>query len=218
MNKLYKKIEFSKKMHDRIIAMCRSVNMFVLEKDPSVINSDYWGLCEYRNSEIVGLSGYVHHIENKHKQLQTSLDEVCEFDNDLLKLFDELGLHIFFGKISSGNWGIHKHSYPPNSIWNMCVLDHNTENCKVGFHRPTGDEYYKEASSTYYYDHLKDDIEVTTELVVDVTPGDIYTFNVWEWHSFFVPNNKKVDVYVFYFVGANTEEDINKILERLAND
>jgi hypothetical protein len=156
------------------------------------------------------------HKNDVHYPLTDSLENVLKDIPELEEFFNEFDLHPYFGKAVSGNFGVHKHAFEPTATWNLCVLDKNTENSKVGFHYPVeGRELYGPATYEYFYDHLDNDRPVTTELILDLGPEDIYSFNVWQWHSFVVPENKKTDVYLFYFKNAATEQEINRIIDRL---
>lgn len=216
MNEFYRKPLLGPKLHDRIITLAREVNQFVNDNDPDANNSDYWGLCDNRDAEIVSYIDFEHHKNDRHYPLKTDIHQVYDQIPRLREFFEEFEMQPYFGKALSGNFGVHKHAFSPDSTWNLCVLDKNTENSKVGFHYPIeGRELYGNPTLEYFYDHLDNDRPVTTEISLDLFPEDIYSFNVWQWHSFVLPEHKKTDVYLFYFKNAITGEDIDRIMTKL---
>lgn len=216
MNNFYRKPNLGVKLKQRILDLCRQVNAHVLTRHPDADHSDYWGLCEFKTAEIVSYIDFEFHKNDIHYPLKDSFEQVLDDIPEFKEFLKEFNLHPYFGKAIAGNFGVHKHAFAPDATWNLCVLDKNTENSKVGFHFPVeGRDLYGPVVDEYFYDHLDNDRPVTTELSIDVGPEDIYSFNVWQWHSFTVPENKKTDVYLFYFKNAVTEEDIDNIIKKL---
>lgn len=212
----HRKLELGTKIHSYIFETCRKINTFVLERNPKADDGDYWGLCPNKKAEIISYIDFVHHTNDVHYPLLATFEDALIYVPEFKELLDEFNLEPYFGKAIAGNWGTHKHVFSPTSMWNMCVMDKNTEHSIIRFHDLTDtSKIYYDPSFEYFYDHLQNSEPLITTCEFESNPNEIYSLNVWNWHSFYVPDHKKTDTYLFYFKDTKTEEDIDKIIDRL---
>lgn len=212
----FRKLNFSDELHTRIFNICRKVNKFVLDKHPDADDSDYWGLTINKHAEIASYIDFEHHKNDVHYPLKATYEDALIYVPELQILIEEFNLEPYFGKAVAGNWGTHKHVFSPESRWNMCVFDTNTENTVIRFHELVDkDRVLYDPTLEYFYDHLQNDETLDTTCEIFTNTNDIYSLNVWNWHSFYVPEHKKTDTYLFYFKNTVTETDIDNVIERL---
>jgi hypothetical protein len=215
MSVFYRKPKLGPNLHRRILDLCRSVSAYVESKHPGAHESDYFGLCPNKDSEIVSYLDFESHNDT-HYPLQATLDQALIDLPKLKEFFDEFNMHPYIGKAIAGNWGTHRHAFAPDALWNMCVLDEGTDGTSVQFHYlADGGADYGPCIDGNYYDHLDSNREKITELTLTLDREDIYLFSTWDWHSYIVPNHRKTGVYLLYFQNAKTQEDIDKIVTKL---
>lgn len=210
----FKKLDLSKELNQEILELTEQVNHAVLEINPAANNGDYWGVCNYEPANIISYIDFEYHRNDQHFPIQVTWEELCNKVPKLSAFVERFDLHQYVGKVLSGNFGIHRHAFGVNSHWNFCVLNNNTKTTTVKFHSPIN-KTYPECSEHYLYDQLTNDDPATVDEIVNINKGEIYSFNVWQWHSFTVPDNEKTNSYIFYIKEATKEKDISSYLEKI---
>lgn len=203
MNNFFRKLELENSKHTKLLTLLRKANELITKHDSTADSGDYWAICEYRSAEVVTDIDFKNHTNDICRPLLTSYQEIVDQLPELDSFLKTNDLELYLGKVIGGNFGIHKHVFSPSSMWNLCVMDTNTDGTTVGFYtRNVLDEPVP--TDSFFYNHITDKEEVlNTEEILQAQQGDIFSFNVWQWHSFEVPDDKPVDVYLMYFKNSS---------------
>lgn len=214
MNKKYRFLNPDSKFSEEVLSITKRVNDLVLKLDPEAIKGDYWQLAEFEEANIVTFIDYETHKDN-HRPLKTNWKEVVSLLPEFKSLVDHLQVEKYFGHTQRGNWGVHKHVFSPATNWNLSAVHDVPDNSYVRLHET--EKSFGPAKNDYCYDHLPNDYKSTVVDEFKIKTGDIVSLNVWEWHSFEVPNHSLVSVNLFYFKDSydNNIDNILKLCQKI---
>lgn len=191
---------------NNLINLVRNINQIIETNDSTAASADHWSLCDDKNGEFVTFIDYDTFTKDVNLPMKLTMSDIYTQLPEIKNVFKKYNLYNYIGKVKKGNWGVHKHTYSPDTQWNLCFIDNVPEDTYIQFHKKTnGDE--KPLSIDYIYDHLGNS-ESTLIEKIKVKSGDILALNVWQWHSFVVPHGLNTDVYFFYMKNMMSYEDI----------
>lgn len=198
-------VQFKKSAFRELVTELTKVEGYLIGRNLNVNGCDYWGIVENGDDEncyvnlATGLSGVPHGIN------------WSEIENNfprLIDLLDDFNLHYYIGKNYIGNWGVHRHIYDSTSTMNLCILVAGNNSGSVNFHRFDNESDFETMSDDHIFDlHDKPFSEDTIAESVEISDGEIYSFNTGKWHSHIV-EGEKAELFLLHFKNSTTVEDI----------
>jgi len=187
---------------------------YVQIRDPRTTKCDYWGICKNDATEnLVVKCGETYEGE----KLAITYKDVMRAFPELKALMNELKLQPYIGKNYIGNWGIHRHSYGNRGQWNICVLGKGNRKATINFHNVVDSTTQYGKCTSHYFFHILDDSE-KTEIVetINVKEGQMYSLNVWEWHSHITSSKTNhAECFLLHFKDVESKEETLGLLKSL---
>ncbi len=194
------------------------VENWVINQDPRVRDSHYWGICRDAPGEnvVVNLS-YEDGVQGGYEGddlLVNYYDVMREFP-ELRQLFKDLELQPYLGRNSIGNWGIHRHCYNPVSRWNLVMLGEGNDEGEGIFFRNDPDGCYP-VDPTYEHvvDYLEDGVSLPEIERFALGDGQAYSIDTWTWHAH-QSRHQKAIAWLMHFKYADKKESIKEVLRKL---
>lgn len=225
-----RKLNLNPRIKQELFDGARHIQSTVTALDPTVDESDSWGFmdcgttewkffCDYHS---YGCSIVIEPMKDivRYAQLKKSNPEIISY-------FDRFGLchmylhmrHDIEKTLDNNAMEVHRHAYDETSSWNLVLFDKKVEGSIVKFFEVNDPQFSSLPEKNKYYENLPRTVETTQLHELKIHEGDVYAFNVPQWHTF-IPKRMKgrYTIHFMHLKGAidvNTTEIICKRLECL---
>lgn len=161
-----------------------------IQRHNDLEQATYWAVCRdnKQHNEIFCSN-------NQGKRITTPWIKIVKQFPELTDLQNRLNLHSYIGRTMTGNWGVHRHCYAPDSVWNLVIFDSGCSQGTMDFYR---DKTTDQLPSSEYYEDERSVTEQGFALweSVNVMTGDVMSINTWTWHSHTTKSNKNVCAFL----------------------
>ena len=199
-----------------IQTLLKKVEEFLQKEIPAVIESHYWAISPLYEQDGILLTKNGQ-LVTEEKFPKINYDLIMEKFPLLKELMNILDLEPYIAKNKFGDWGVHRHAYSLNSLWNICILQEDNNNAVIEFREITN----KKNLSVFedpekLFNSLDTDIETNLIESVTVKTGEIYTLNTWNWHSH-VTNvvDHRAECFLLHFKNSTNKDRVKQTIDRL---
>lgn len=222
-----RKLNLDSSVKQELFENARHIANTISFLDSSLHEADSWCFMDYAPTEWKFFCDYLPFggsIRVEPMEQVVRYEQLKKTHPEFLSFFDKFGLchmylhlqHDIERTLDGNSPEIHRHAYDETSSWNLVLFDKNVEGSIVKFFSVDDPEFSELPAESKYYENLPRTVDVKQTHELTIHAGDVYAFNVPQWHTFIPARSSgRYSVHFMHLKGAIDLETAERACRRI---